>query len=285
MTQKIFLNDGIVDAKDACVNVQDTGLLYGAGLFETMRARGGEVFAVEDHLDRLLDSAETLEVSHSFEKAFLKKAIEKTLAVNELAEARVRLTLTNGCPDEEGQARPTLFITTIPYQPYPEEYYKRGIKAALTECRQNPSDPMCGHKTTSYYNRLFILHQAHRKGCAEALWFTLNNYLAEGCVSNVFLVKDGYLKTPGLDTPVLPGVMRKHVLGIAKSEGIKTEETRLTIEDMLGADEMFVTNVIMGVLPVASFESHTIKEGQPGSITNKIMKIANGLLGENDESA
>lgn len=280
MTQKIFLNERIVEAKDACVSVQDTGLLYGAGLFETMKARNGQVFAVGDHLDRLLESAKVLEVAHSFEKHFLQDAVVQTLEANDLEEARVRLTLTNGSPDEKGQARPTLFITAIAYQPYPDEYYTRGIRAALTECRQNPTDPMCGHKTTSYYNRLMILHKAHQKGCAEALWFTPDNYLAEGCVSNVFLVKEGTLRTPGLDTPVLPGIMRKHVLGIAQSEGIETEQTQLTIEDMLAADEMFVTNVIMGILPVSSFESHTVGEGKPGSVTGRILKIANRLLGE-----
>ena len=116
------------------------------------------------------------------------------------------------------------------------------------------------------------LKNAHEKLAAEALWFTTENALAEGCISNVFLVKDGTLLTPPVSTPILPGVARKTVLEIAEAENIDCIEQPLGVDDLLGADEVFLTNVVMEVLPVVAVEAHTVTEGKPGPITKKLGK-------------
>jgi branched-chain amino acid aminotransferase len=144
------------------------------------------------------------------------------------------------------------------------------VRVALTDFRQNPTDPFCGHKTTCYGPRLTALKNAHEKLATEALWFTTENFLAEGSISNVFLVKDGALYTPPVQTPVLPGIARKTVLEIAEAENIPCHETPLQIGDVLGAEEIFLTNVIMEVLPVTSVEAHTVADGKPGEITKKL---------------
>lgn len=281
MSDKVFLNDKLVEAEQAHVPVTDSGFLYGAGLFETMRSHNGMVFRLEDHLDRLFQSAAHLSINHDHDKNYLTEAVYELLRANELTEARLRLTLTNGPIHETvDQARPTLLITATPLQLYPPEYYQTGVMVVLCPYRQNPTDPICGHKTTNYYPRLLALSLARQKRAAEALWFTTDNRLAEGCVSNVFLVKDSQLYTPPLETPVLPGVARKAVCQIAKRESIEVIEKDLHISDVLGADEIFLTNVAMEVLPVIQVEKHTIDEGKVGPVTQELRRCFAELIEE-----
>ena len=272
---QIFLNDKILDAVKAHISVCDSGFLYGMGLFETMRASSGKVFALDDHTERLFTSAKALDINNPYEKKYIADAIRQTLEANNLTDARLRLTLTNGPVGGEDKPEPTLLITATEFVPYPPEYYQKGVSVVITNYRQNPADPTCRHKTTNYFARLLALKDAHKKQAAEALWFTTNNLLAEGCVSNVFLVKDSALYTPRLETPVLSGVARKTVCGIAEKEKIKLIAKDLIITDLLDADEVFLTNVIMLVLPVIAVEAHTIGNGKPGPVTKKLLDCIN----------
>jgi len=277
---KIFLNDKIIDDAEAHLSVSDSGFLYGMGLFETMRCTGGKVFALDDHLARLSNSAKELAINNPYIKEYVADAIEQTLEANNLTDARLRLTLTNGPMAQGGQSTATLLITATRFEPYPDEYYKNGVRVVLTEFRQNGADPTMRHKTTNFFSRLLALNIAHKKKAAEALWFTTDNRLAEGCVSNVFLVKDSALYTPTLDTPVLPGIMRKTVCEIAKAESIKLVEKDLTIKDLLAADEVFLTNVIMLILPVVAVEAHTVGNDKVGPMTKKLMKYLEKVVSQ-----
>ena len=281
MTEKVFLNDKLVDVEQASVSVTDSGLLYGAGLFETMRSHNGVVFRLEDHLDRLFLSAASLSIRHDYDKNAITEAVYGLLQANDLTEARLRLTLTNGpIADSVEQARPTLLISATPLQNYPAEYYQNGIIVVLCSYRQNTTDPICGHKTTNYYPRLLALTLARQKGAAEALWFTGDNRLAEGCVSNVFLVKDSVLHTPTLGTPVLPGIARKAVCQIAEQASIEIVERDLHISDVLDADEIFLTNVVMEVLPVVQVEKHAIGQGKVGPVSGELRRRYVGTIEE-----
>ncbi|RPJ37766.1 MAG: hypothetical protein EHM35_06060 [Planctomycetaceae bacterium] len=271
MARKVFLNDGVIDFDQAHLSVAESGFLYGAGLFETMRSRNGIVFRLQDHLDRLFQSAGALSIVHSYEKPYISDAIGKLLQANELSEARLRLTLTNGpLTESEDQRKPTLLITATEFRPYPAEYYKTGVLVILCPFRQNATDPTCGHKTTCYYPRLLALNLARQKGAVEALWFTTDNRLAEGCVSNVFLVKNSILYTPPVETPILPGIARKTIRQSAQQQSIELVEKDLYIADLLDADEVFLTNVIMEVLPVIQVEKHTVGDGKVGPMTARI---------------
>ncbi len=269
--QKVFFNDNLIDFDQAHLAASESGFLYGAGLFETLRSHNGIVFRLHDHLDRLFQSAAVLSIVHPYDKPYISDAIGKLLQANELTEARLRLTLTNGpLTESEDQRKSTLLITATEFRPYPAEYYKAGVLVVLCPFRQNPTDPTCGHKTTCYYPRLLALDLARRKGAVEALWFTTDNRLAEGCVSNVFLVKNSVLSTPSVETPVLAGIARKAVRELARQQSIDLVEKDLDIRDLLDADEIFLTNVIMEVLPVIQVEKHTVGEGKVGPVTTKI---------------
>ena len=279
MTEKVFFNDGLVDIEEAAISVRDGGFLYGAGLFETMRSYNGVVFRLNDHLDRLFSSAEKLAVNNTCGKDYIADAIYQLLNANDLQDARLRLTLTSGPVSLSDQPpASTLLITAAKIEPYPQDYYKNGILAVLCPFRQNPFDPTCGHKTVNYFSRITGLNLARQKHAAEAIWFTVDNRLAEGCISNVFLVKNNSLLTPKLDTPVLPGIMRKTVLEIAASNGIDVTEKDLYINDCLEADEIFMTNVIMQIMPVNKLEQHAVGEGKAGQMVSKLRQHLEQLI-------
>jgi len=286
---KVFLNDGIVNIDKARVPVADAGLLYGMGLFETMRACNGVVFEMDAHLDRLLGSAKKLSIGNTYDSEFIAEAVNKTLEANKLKDARLRLTITGGSASTDNdEPRPTLLITAIEFNPYPPEYYKKGVMVVLCPYKQNASDPLFGNKTTSYMSRMLGLKFAHKSKAAEALWFTTDNRLAEGCISNVFLVKDSALFTPTLNTPVLPGIARKTVMKLARQSTIRYYEKNLNINDLLDADEVFLTNIIMQVMPVVKVEKHDISDGKVGPVAKELQKRFNDFVkkscGLNDES-
>lgn len=271
--EKVFLNDKLVDADNACVSVSDSGLLYGAGLFETMRSCNGVVFGLRDHLDRFLFSAKSLSINHPYTREYTTDAIYKLLKANQLSDARLRMTMTAGpMAEADEQRKPTLLITAVKLIPYPPEYYQKGVMVALCPYRQNTAEPTYGHKTTSYFSRMIALKSAHAKGAAEAIWFTTDNRLAEGCISNVFLVKNSTIYTPPIATPVLAGVTRKTICQIAVRDSIEFVEKDLYINDVLDADEIFLTNVIMQVMPVTSVERHTVGDGKVGALTKKLQR-------------
>jgi branched-chain amino acid aminotransferase len=273
MGEKVFLNDKLIDIDKACLSVTDSGFLYGAGLFETMRSHNGVVFALTDHLDRLSFSARSLSINNPYEKGYVTDAVYNVLAANRLTDARLRLTFTNGPMVEAEQDRkPTLLITATKFRSYPPEYYTNGVLVVLCPFRQNPDEPTCGHKTTNYYSRMIALNVAHQRRAAEALWFTTDNHLAEGCISNVFLVKDSVLYTPPIKTPVLAGVARKTVCQLALKNSIELIEKDLTIDDVLSADEIFLTNVIMQVMPITTVEKHTVGDGKVGPTVKKLQR-------------
>ena len=172
----------------------------------------------------------------------------------------------------EQQAKSTLVHTATKLQPYPPEYYKNGVLVVLCPFRQNPTEPVYGHKTINYFPRMLGLKLAHQKQAAEAIWFTVDNRLAEGCISNIFLVKDSVLYTPAIRTPILAGVARKTVCELALKNSVELVEKDLYIDDLLGADEIFLTNVIMQIMPVNAVEKHTTGNGKLGPVTGKLMK-------------
>lgn len=273
MTQ-VYLNNQLVEETEAHVHTNDAGFLYGAGLFETMRCHQGTVFFLKDHLDRFFFSAGKLGLTIPKDRQEISTALNEVLAANDLENARIRLTLSAGRLSADGQGiEPTLLITAVPFTPYPEAYYQKGVLAVLCPWRQNPADPLAGHKTTNYFARMLALQQAHQKRATEAIWFTLEGYLAEGCVSNVFLVTEGKILTPPLETPVLAGVARQTVCRLAVGAGMPLQERGLVIDDLLGAQEVFLTNVIMQVLPVSGIEQHTVGDGQVGPVTRQLQGL------------
>lgn len=290
-----WLNGNFIDESDASISLRDTGLLHAAGVFTTMRSYGGRVFRLDRHLARLRQSCETLFIPLSFKDEPLTRAVEDLLKRNELGDARLRLTVTRGNAIQDPvhglRLEPNTFLTATSLEPYPADFYERGLTVILLdEQKLNPYDIQAGHKTLNYYSRLAALREANRRGAGEALWFNVHNYLQSGSISNVFIVKDGKLITPptplemrdpGLrdsmsysKSAVLPGIMRQTVLDLAKVEGIQAAFSAIDVNALLEADEVFLTNSIMQIMPVCRIERRAIGNERPGAIT---LDLSHGL--------
>lgn len=287
----VWLNGQFVPLQDAKISAFDAGFQHSVGLFETMHASRGRVFRIDAHLARLERSASELRLTERLHVDALRQAVESTLAKNDLKDARIRLTLTGGDLNllhrETGRRPaaahdPTILIHVQPAQRYPDSFFKHGVSATIANARLNPLDPFQGHKTLNYWPRLRALQDAAALGAGEALWFTVSNHLAGGSVSNVFLVTNEAIHTPiargeedriaGFDgvklpSPVLPGITRDTMLTIADERDLDVERRMLDIDDLLRADEVFLTNSSWGVLPVVQVERETIGKGTIGPVT------------------
>ncbi|MCP4590509.1 MAG: hypothetical protein GY842_07185 [bacterium] len=283
MSDTVYLNGQFVPSERATVSIYDGGWMHGAGLFETMRAHRGIVFRLDAHLDRLMTSAAQLLFPLERPDLPLTQDFERLLVENRLVEARVRLTVSAGSMQEPLSGdRPafTVCVTAAQRTTYPETAYEQGVAVAVSRYRQSGADPVTGHKTTNYLARLLALREAQQQHCSEALWFTPENLLAEGSISNIFVVKESVLKTPPLSTPVLPGITREAVLEIGRRANMAVEEAPLTINDVLDADEVFITNSGMEIMPVVRVERRDIGTGKPGEATRDLIRRYQALLEE-----
>lgn len=274
-TEKVFLNGSLVPADQATLSAFDAGFLHGAGIFETMRAYAGQVYRLDQHLDRLIKSAKILSIPLALDKNSLRGAVEKTIQANSLSQARVRLALSCGDLRRPDPQTPigTLLITASALTAYPTELYQKGMNVVISDVKLNSTDPLTRHKSSNYFCRLLVLRKAQHLGAGEALWFSQTNQLGEGCISNVFLVKDSTLLTPPLEEPILPGITRAAVLELAQADDIPTRQQPLVIDDLLEAEEIFLTNSIMEVMPVGRFEKHVVSGAQPGPLTQRVAEI------------
>ncbi len=283
MSDFLHLNGQLLAYDDARIAPADAGLLHGAGLFETMRAKNGKIFRLRNHLQRLATSAHALNIPFALSESQLAEITTDLLDANGLVDARLRLTLTRGDLHEATAESPTppvtLLLTAAEFQPYPAALYEKGMTVIISRFKQNPESPLTGHKTTSYFDRLLALREAQELKAGEALWFTPHtNLLAEGSISNIFLVtNDGILATPPLTVPnqtnqrlCLPGITRQLTLELATAANLLPHERPLAITDLLAAKEVFLTNAIMGLMPVTHIEKHTVAEGTPGPLTHQL---------------
>lgn len=293
MSDVVYLNGSIIDSDTAQLSVFDAGYLHGAGLFETMRAHHGRGVKTAAHIARLNASASAIGLELHLDAGVIGDAIVELLEARDLTDARLRLTISTGSSalDATAQPSPTVLITAAPWTPYPEELYQSGMLVVISELFQNPRSATCGHKTISYLDRMISLQKARMARAGESLWFTeVDKQLAEGSISNIFLVsKDGTIRTPPPMWDkfpqfrlVLPGIARSLVLESARSMGLPVNETPLNIRDVLDAREVFLTNMIMGVMPVCRVEQHMINHGRPGELSILLRTRMNQILEQID---
>lgn len=280
MPHWVCLNGTLVPAEEARVSVFDSGFMQGIGLFETMRAYDGRVFRLQQHLDRLRNSAQALGWTVLPDVAELADNVRQVVAATAAGgDTRVRLTVTTGSLHAEASDEPRLTIVAnaAAAERYPDVVYTKGVTVIVSGCRQMRGDPTVGHKTTSYFARLASLRAAHLQAAFEALWFTPEGYLAEGAISSVFVVRDEQLLTPPVDTPVLPGITRAAVMELAVELDVPVREKTLTLDDVRASEEVFLTNSMIELVPVVRIGREVIGNEKPGDVTRKLA-IAYGEL-------
>lgn len=271
-------------ADEARVSIFDSGLMQGVGLFETMRAYGGVIFRLEQHLERLRASAMKLGWAVVPELGALADSVRQVISATGAGALRVRLTVTTGSVRPSTRETPELTIVTTAAAEtrYPDEYYQKGVTVLVPGVVQHRLDPLAGHKTVSYFGRLAALRLAHAQGVFEALWLNERDEVAEGSISNLFIIKDDRVLTPPLDAPALPGITRAAILDVARELEIDAEERPLKLDDVLAADEAFLTNSMIGIMPVVRVERVPIGPEKVGDLT---LRLAQGLAALMDREA
>lgn len=283
-TRVMYVAGDYVPMAEARVSALDAGLLLGAGLFETLRTYGGTPLRLGAHLGRLRESGNVLRIFVRETDGEIAEIIDHLVEANPglSGEARLRITATRGALEaglQDDEAPPaTLLVTAGPMTPYPAEFYETGATVVVSDIRVNESDPATYHKTTGYMANLLALRDAHRARAAEAIRFNTKNRLAEGAISNVFLVRDGRLLTPPLEDGLLPGITRAAVLELAAEVDVPAEQRTMTVHDLMEADEVFLTNSIMEVMPVVRVEAREIGGGKPGPITRTLADAYRALV-------
>ncbi len=262
----VCLNGEFIPVRQAAIPVTDRGVLYGMGLFETIRVSGGSPRLLDLHLSRLFASAGELKLEVPFGKEEIAGLIRRTAAENRMERGGIRLTLTAG--GESG--RPSILITAR-NSPYRLDQYRAGIRAGFSAIKRNQSSPLVRHKTLSYYENVLARREAGAAGWDEAIFLNTSGNLAEGSVSNIFLVFGEKVVTPDLQSGLLPGITRRRAIDACAAIGLPLEERTVRPEELSQAGECFVTNSLMGVMPVASIGGMVVGSGRPGGITRIIM--------------
>lgn len=272
----IYLDGKIVPEEEAKVSVFDHGLLYGDGVFEGIRVYQGSVFRLQQHVDRLYESAKSIDLKIPLTPEEMTQAIIDTVVANDKRDAYIRLLVTRGrgdlgldpvkCP------KATVVIIVGSIALYPAEMYRDGIAVATASTRRIPAhciDPRI--KSLNYLNNILAKLEANQVGVPEAVMLNLSGRVAECTADTLFIVKNGALKTPAVMEGALVGITRGAVLELAQADGIPCEETQLGLHDLYNADECFLTGTGAEIMPVTEVDSRRIGTGKPGPMTQKLL--------------
>lgn len=271
----------IVPADEARVWALDAGFLYGDGIYETMRAYGGRVFARSRHLARLARSAARLSLALPPGDA-VGRAIDETLAANAasaadgMPDALVRVTITRGRLgrrlDLSSAGEPTLLVTADALDPDGDARRRRGIRVAYSQYARWSAWPLAGVKSTNYQLSLLARNEAREAGAMEVLLADETGAIVEAAAANVFAVEKDRLVTPPLSAGILGGVTRDVVLELARAAGRRVQEERLARGRLESADEVFLTGTTIQVAPVTRIGERAIGDGRPGPVTRALLR-------------
>ena len=274
-TPIVYINGLFWAIDKATISVLDRGFTYGDGLFETMRSYSGKIFRLECHLDRLFDSAHSIFIDIPMTKNEIQSAINASIEINKLSNSIVRLTITRGEQDPglniDYSAPPTVVILVRPTKIISKNVYKKGIGIKLYKKSAIRTQGISNQiKSCNYLSNILLREKAIKEGFFEAILLDNDNNATEGTFSNIFIIKNNQLKTPSLNEFVLSGIIRKSILDICRANNISFKETAITEKDLYEADEIFLTNSGIEVLPVSNINHRNLKDINPNSMTTRI---------------
>ena len=276
----IYLNDRFVKEAEATVSVFDHGFLYGDGVYETIRSYGKKIFMRDQHLARLHRSAEAigLTIPKNDWPSLLHESMARNDLGNDQTDAYIRITISRGSGDiglDPALCRtPTVVIMTKPLRSPPPDRYREGVSLIVAKTRRNlPSalDPQI--KATNFLNNIQAKREALAAGAFDSVLLNWESHVTECTVSNVFFVQSGRLCTPALACGILDGITRNVILTLAREEQIPIDEGRFGVEALRGADECFLTNTTMEVMPATTLDGRPIGSGKPGALTGQLHQI------------
>ena len=275
---RIYIDGLFWPLAKANISVLDRGFAYGDGLFETLRAYSKKVFRLEDHLDRLFHSAHLIFLELPMTRSEIRSAIYMTMELNGLSDSIIRLTATRGEQDSgisiDHESPPTIVIQVRPVRAIPKTAYENGVAISLFKNSALRTQGVPNQiKSCNYLSHIILREMALKEGSFEGILLDHNNNVTEGTISNIFIIKDNKLKTPSLNEFVLRGVTRQAVLDLALAHNISCKEEKITENELYEADELFITNSGIEILPVCEINRRKLKDGKPGPMTKYIHKL------------
>jgi branched-chain amino acid aminotransferase len=268
----VFVNGERAAFDAPAISSRDRGLTLADGLFETMRARRGGVFRLDQHLARLSKGLQVMAIP---EPAELRRWVQEAVRQAGEADASIRLTLTRG-PGPAGLApptdvRPTVVVAVNAMPAFSDETYSIGLRAIVASGRRNAQSPTAGLKTLAYTDAIVTWLEAQRAGADEAIFLDTDGHCSEATASNLFAYREDSLVTPPVTCAALPGITRAAVLELAHAAGIRTAERVFGLDVLASADEVFLTSSLRGIAPVRSLGERTIGTGTAGKVTKRLM--------------
>ena len=282
---KVYINGEYFDKENAKISVFDHGLLYGDGIFEGLRSYSGKVFRIQQHVDRLWDSAKGIYLDIPITKSEFIDAINNTLAVNQITDGYVRAIVTRGAGtlglDAHLCSNPQIIIIADHLSLYPREFYEKGLEIVTAGTIRNNNAAIPPQiKSLNYLNNILAKIEGHLAGCVETLMLNSKGEVAECTGDNIFIVKRGILSTPGTDSGILEGVTRGAVLEAAGMLGIPAKERSITRLDLYAADECFLTGSGAELIAVVKIDGRIIGDGTPGPITKTLLEKFHQMVRE-----
>ncbi len=255
----------------------DHGLLYGDGVFEGIRSYGGRVFKLQEHLERLYESAKTIRLKVPIEMDEFREVILESLRVNGLEDGYVRVVVTRGEGDLGLDPRkcshPCIIVIVDTIEFYPDAFYRNGLELATVPTRRNVPEALNPRiKSLNYLNNIMAKMEGADRGAPEALMLSVEGYVAECTGDNIFIVTNKKLQTPPTYIGALEGITRNAVIDLARGMKMDVSEDVLTRHDLYNADECFLTGTAAEIIPVVKIDGRIIGNGKPGKATGRLLK-------------
>jgi len=275
--QLIYLNGKFVPKEKAVVSVYDHGFLYGDGVFEGIRVYEGNVYKLTEHVDRLYESAHSIMLTIPHTKEKIQEIIIDTVNKNNFSSAYIRVVISRGAGDlgldPRNCAEPTIIVIAEPLAIYSDALYKKGLKVASVANRRSSPDVLNPQiKSLNYLNNILVKLSSIQSDADEALILNNQGYVTEGSADNIFIIKNGIIKTPPVYLGALEGITRSAIIEIIRENGYALEEVPFTLHDVYIADEVFLTGTAAEVIPVVTVDNRQIGTGKPGEITNQLLQ-------------
>ena len=272
---QVYVDGAFVPAEEARISVFDHGFLYGDGVFEGIRVYEGNIFRLQQHLQRLYHSAQCLLLTLPLNMADMRAAIVETVTRRNLPNQYVRVVFSRGAGDlgldPRHCPRPSVVIIADTMSLYPAHFYTHGLELVTVATRRtsiSALDPRI--KSLNYLNNILAKIEAQQAGALEAVMLNSEGYVAECTADNIFFVREGRLYTPATAAGALQGVTRDSMLEVAQNYSIPIEEGFFTRYDLYTADECFMTGTGAEIVPVVRLDGRTIGTGQPGPLTAQL---------------
>ena len=260
----IYLSGKIIDENEAAILAKDQGLLFGYGLFETLRVYNGIPFMLREHLERLSTSLQIMEIDFPSLHA-LEAEVNRFIHYIQLYHGVLRITITKGFKE------PVVLMTHRAVG-YDVSSYDKGFSLKTSTIKRNASSPLTSLKTLNYMDSLIAKKDAVKAGFDEALFINTDNLVSECSASNIFFIKDKKIYTPSVKCGLLNGIIRELLIkDLAKELDLKVIEGEYPLNALYQAHEIFITNSVIQIMPIVKIDHQIIGNGSPGSITKKII--------------